>query len=185
MLGEPDSRCADPDVWSGLERERGLVLPADYKWLVDAYAPIQVNGHLYLEHPAGPGVNLSSFMSEVIEAFRATSWDEDVLCPGFESSGPLFGGKEGMTPLCGSDRGEYVFLAPGVDGEPCPILTCDGDEQDFYEYRMSFAEWLYRYLTGGDMIGPDSAAFSPGPLLLRRWPEGRQGIEWYGPDRGM
>ncbi|WP_329022315.1 SMI1/KNR4 family protein [Streptomyces sp. NBC_00690] len=185
MMGEPDARYADPDAWNRLEEELGLALPEDYKTLVDGYAPIQVNGHLHLEHPAAPGLGLSSFMAQTVEAFTSITWDEDVLCPGFESTGPLFGGEKGMVPLCSTDRGEYVFLAPKVDGEPGRLLTCDGDEQDFYEYRMSFGEWLSRYLTGDDMVGPHSAAFYPGPLLMERWPAGQQSVEWYGPERGM
>lgn len=52
---------------------------------------------------------------------------------------------------------------------------------------MGFSEWLYGYLSGGDMFGPDSAAFYPGPLLLESMPltvEDRS-ISWRGPQRGM
>ncbi|WP_202442445.1 MULTISPECIES: hypothetical protein [unclassified Streptomyces] len=52
---------------------------------------------------------------------------------------------------------------------------------------MSFAEWLYRYLVGEDMAGPDTADFHPGPLQLCRLPmtaDERPG-QWSGPGRGM
>lgn len=67
------------------------------------------------------------------------------------------------------------------------ILACNGDEQDFYEYRMPFGEWLYRYLTGEDMPGPGSAVFYPGPVVFESMPmaAGDEPITWIGPDRGM
>ncbi|HET6353473.1 hypothetical protein [Streptomyces sp.] len=52
---------------------------------------------------------------------------------------------------------------------------------------MSFAEWLYRYLIGEDMAGPNSSAFYPGPVQLRRLPmtADERSEPWSGPDRGM
>ncbi|WP_372344019.1 hypothetical protein [Streptomyces sp. KL116D] len=38
-------------------------------------------------------------------------------------------------------------------------------DETWAEHRMSFAEWLYRYLIGEDMTGPNSAAFTPGVRL--------------------
>ncbi|MGF0175933.1 hypothetical protein ACQF36_37355 [Streptomyces sp. Marseille-Q5077] len=51
---------------------------------------------------------------------------------------------------------------------------------------MSFAEWLYRYLIGEDMAGPNSSAFYPGPVKLEHLPTSHEHPEpWCGPDRGM
>ncbi|MFF8955593.1 SMI1/KNR4 family protein [Streptomyces sp. NPDC014894] len=181
MMGEPDGRHADPAAWEALEDELEVVLPDDYKTFVDAYAPIQVNG-MHFDHPAAPGT-LLRFMKQTISTFQEVVFEEDVLCPGYESTGPLFGGAEGMTPLCQNDRGDYVFLAPAGKTEPCRILSCDADEQDFYGYRMSFSTWFRRYLDGDDMVGPDSSAHYPGPLLLERWPAGGPHESWFGPQR--
>ncbi|MFF9063717.1 hypothetical protein ACF09E_00015 [Streptomyces sp. NPDC014891] len=53
MLGPAESRYPDPAAWLRLEQELGRELPTDYKAIVDAYAPVQLNGHLYLSsHPA-------------------------------------------------------------------------------------------------------------------------------------
>ncbi|GAA3482167.1 hypothetical protein GCM10018966_066990 [Streptomyces yanii] len=50
-----------------------------------------------------------------------------------------------------------------------------------------FGEWLYRYLIGEDMTGPNSAAFYPGPVQMRYlpMPVDEHPEPWYGPDRGM
>lgn len=58
MIGPPENRYADPAAWARLEAELDMALPTDYKTLVDAYAPIQINGHLSLSHPATEWWNL-------------------------------------------------------------------------------------------------------------------------------
>lgn len=48
MLGPAQNQYADPAAWDRLHAELGIRLPTDYQTLVDAYAPIQLNSHLYL-----------------------------------------------------------------------------------------------------------------------------------------
>jgi hypothetical protein len=184
MMGEPHATHDDSiSAWERMEARLGVVVPDDYRKIVDTYAPVQVNWHLYLGHPADA---LGAWMEQTIHAFRGTTWDEDVVCPGFEATGPVFGGENGMVPLADTDRGEYVFAARESSAGTWRILACDGDEQDFYEYRMGFAEWLHGYFTGGDMVGPESAVFYPGALRLERPVQtaGEHPLVWHGPDRG-
>ncbi|MER7955937.1 SMI1/KNR4 family protein [Streptomyces sp. NPDC096030] len=183
LMGEPRRKHeASAAAWERVEANFDAPVPDDYKKIVQAYAPVQVNWHLYFLHPEE---DLEIWMGQTIEAFRGTSWDEDVICPGFEDSGPLFGGRAGMVPLATTDRGEYVFAAREEKAAAWRILTCDGEEQDFYEYRMGFAEWLHGWLSGGDMFGPDSSVYYPGPVRLERPPKGpgEPSLVWEGPER--
>ncbi|WP_234388773.1 MULTISPECIES: hypothetical protein [Streptomyces] len=52
---------------------------------------------------------------------------------------------------------------------------------------MSFAEWLYRYLIGGDLAGPKSSAYYPGPVKLQHLPMSvdERPEPRYGPDPGI
>ncbi|MHC5702628.1 SMI1/KNR4 family protein [Streptomyces tirandamycinicus] len=184
MLGESTAPSeGSARQWRALEARLGTVRPDDYEAVVDAYAPVQMNGHLYL---VSPDEGLAEYIERVVEEFRDTSWRDDVACPGFERTGPRFGGAAGMIPLADTDRGDYVFSVREPDTGAWRILTCDGDEQDFHEYRMSFAEWLHGYLEGGDMIGPGSSVFYPGPVRMERWSRvrGERPLVWHGPDRG-
>ncbi|MBP2034857.1 hypothetical protein [Streptomyces avidinii] len=96
-----------------------------------------------------------------------------------------FGTPNGLWPIASTDRGETLFLV-AVDETHLRLLVEDG-EGGWAQYDMSFAEWLYRYLIGEDMAGPDTAAFYPGPVQLRRLPmaAGERPEPWSGPDRGM
>ncbi|WP_415954011.1 SMI1/KNR4 family protein [Streptomyces sp. KLOTTS4A1] len=187
MLGPAENRYADPAAWDRLHAELGIRLPSDFRAVVDAFAPVMINGHLYLDHPATERWNLGEGIRGGIEAWSGLSWDD------FHVEGdPLqlfglaelsFGTRDGLWPIVGSDRGENVFLA-GADDDPRFLVNFD---ETWAEYRMSFAEWLYRYLIGEDMTGPNSAVFYPGPVKMEYLPMSVEDRPepWYGPDRGM
>ncbi|MFE2488275.1 SMI1/KNR4 family protein [Streptomyces mirabilis] len=189
MLGPAQNRYADPAAWDRLHAELGIQLPPDYRALVDAFAPIQINGHLYLSHPATERWNLGRDIRGKIKAWSKVPWD-DLDLDADENPRQLFGLDElsfgtcnGLWPIASTDRGETIFLLGATDA---PRLLVNYDET-WEEHRMSFAEWLYRYLIGEDMTGPNSATFCPGPVQLQRLPmsAGDRPEPWYGPDRGM
>ncbi|WP_327277804.1 SMI1/KNR4 family protein [Streptomyces sp. NBC_01224] len=190
MLGPPQNRYADPSAWDRLHEELGIQLPSDYQALVDAYAPIHLNGHLYLSHPATERWNLRQWIRDTIRAWSEVPWDELDL-DADQDPRLLFGLKElsfgtidGLWPIASTDRGETIFLAAG---SVTPRLLVEDGEIGWAEYHMSFAEWLYRYLIGEEMAGPNSSAFYPGPVQLRRLPMSatERPEPWSGPDRGM
>lgn len=96
-----------------------------------------------------------------------------------------FATRNGLWPIASTDRGETLFLV-AVHGTAPWLLVEDG-EGGWTRYDMSFAEWLYCYLIGEDMAGPNTAAFYPGPVQLRRLPTSatERPEPWSGPDRGM
>ncbi|MFF0751927.1 SMI1/KNR4 family protein [Streptomyces sp. NPDC004267] len=184
VLGEPRNVFAGHNAWQSVEDEMGVALPYDYKHLVDAYGPVQLNGHLYLEHPANTFYPLGKWISDTIDTLRDIEQDREIS--GAHHLGPVFGRKYDLIPLTRTDRGEYAFLDLAIDGGQTRILTCDRDETDLHEHRMMFSEWLYRYLEGQEMFSPGHSDYYPGPLLLESLPTGMNDIhsEWYGPDRG-
>jgi len=75
MLGPAPNRHADPAAWDRLQAELGIRLPADYRVLVDAYAPVQLNHHLYLHHPATERWNLGQRIHDTVRAWSEVEWD--------------------------------------------------------------------------------------------------------------
>lgn len=138
MMGSPEILHADDSAWRALESELGAQLPPDCKLLVDGYGPIQVNGHLYLSHPATERWNLGRWIASTISAFERGDLS-NAECPGFKN-GPIFGGPDGLIPLAGTDCGEYVFGAVQGDDSKWRILACGGDGRDFCEYQINFPE---------------------------------------------
>jgi hypothetical protein len=193
MIGPPENRYADPAAWARLEAELGTELPADYKTVVDAYAPIQINVHLYLSHPATPRWTLSEMIRDTSRAYSQTRWERDwTNDPGSDPRlicglrDLAFGTPQGLIPLASTDRGQTIFLAPQVHGFPGGMCVSCGDG-DWAGYPMPFAEWLYRFLIGEDMAGYKSAAYYPGPVMLESMPmtPDEHVRVSYGPDRGM
>lgn len=52
LLGEPKFNWSDPAPWTAREKEFGIEFPADFREIIDAYGSIEINGQLYLKHPA-------------------------------------------------------------------------------------------------------------------------------------
>lgn len=189
MLGPAQNRYAKPSAWDRLHTELGIQLPADFRVLVDAYAPIQLNGHLSLHHPATERWNLGQWIRDTVRAWSEVPWDELGLdadedpCRLFGLEELSFGTRNGLWPIASTDRGETIFLLAAAD---TPRILVSYDEIRA-EHRMSFSEWLYRYLIGEDMAGPNSSAFYPGPVKLQHLPMSadERPEPWYGPNRGM
>lgn len=189
MLGEPIGHGFDAEAWETLEGSLGFGLPVDYKKILDSYGPVRLNGHLSLKHPANARWNLGKWISGTVEAWREVPWDDEIdgdPRPSLGISEMKFGTDDGLTPIVGTDRGETVFLARGMAGREFRIFVESGDGE-FFEYPICFSEWLYRYLVGEDMAGPNSSAFYPGPVKFESLPMsyGEETTVWYGPDRGM
>lgn len=190
MLGEPSWRYRDPEAWRKLESALGAGLPADYKEIVDAYAPVHINGHLYLHHPATERWNLGEQIRTTSESWSQIEWDE-----GEPEGDPrvslgvtdlVFGTSDGLIPIASTDRGESIFYAPrGALG--AGSLFIENGEGEFFEYSFSFAEWLYLWLTGEEVTGPGGSAFYPGPVALQDLPmtPTERPETRYGPPRGM
>lgn len=185
MLGPGEQRFANPAAWDELERRFGSELPEDYREFIDAYAPIQLNMHLYFHHPATSSWNLGTWIGDTAEAYKRIDWSE-TICPDFPEGNPVFGVPGGLIPVAGSDKGEDVFLInkEAADWRVCVYV---GSDDEFYSYAMGFSEWLYRYLIGEDMTGPNSASFYPGPVEMEYLPmrDGEVTTPFQGPDRGM
>ncbi|MFB6839057.1 SMI1/KNR4 family protein [Streptomyces sp. NPDC056361] len=189
MLGPAQHRYTDPAAWDRLHAQLGVRLPTDYQTLVDAYAPIRLNSHLSLHHPATDRWNLGYWIRETAHAWSEVPWDE--LDPDedprllFGLPELSFGARNGPWPMASTDRGETLFLVAAHSTTPW-LLVEDGGG-GWARYDMSFAEWLYRYLIGEDMAGPHTAAFYPGPVQLLRLPmtADERPEPWSGPDRGM
>jgi hypothetical protein len=189
MLGEPSCRYGDREAWRKLENELGMDLPRDYKDIVDAYAPIHINGHLYLSHPATGRWNLGEWIRSTAEAWSQIDWDDvDVEGDPRTSLGTsklLFGTTDGLIPLASTDRGDTIFYAPrGGNGRGALFIENEGE---FFEYSFSFAEWLYLWLIGEEVTGPGGSAFYPGPVALMDLPmtPDERPETRYGPPRGM
>lgn len=191
MLGPAENRYANPAAWERLHAQLGIRLPNDYQALVDAYAPIQLNGHLYLHHPATEPWNLGQWISDTVRAWNDVPWEELDLDADEDPRALFglmelsFGTRDGLWPITSTDRGETLFLM--TEDDTAPRFLVEDGEGGWVRYDMSFAEWLYRYLIGEDMAGLNTSAFYPGPVQLRRLPmtADERPQPWTGPDRGM
>ncbi|WP_372351026.1 SMI1/KNR4 family protein [Streptomyces sp. KL116D] len=160
----PESLCEDPAAWDRLHLPTGIQLPPDYRVLVDAHTPPFRSMGTFTSPTPRPRGGTWRVHPQHDQAWSEVSWDDldaDEDCLLFDLDELSFGTRNGLWPIASTDRGEFIFLIAAPDA---PRFLVSFDET-WAEHRMSFAEWLYRYLIGEDMTGPNSAAFTPGVRL--------------------
>ncbi|OSP43354.1 hypothetical protein B7767_10590 [Streptomyces sp. 13-12-16] len=190
VLGEPPMRYRDAVAWSRLEHDLRVGFPAEYKEIVDGYAPVEINGHLHLMHPATRRWNLAEKVRSTSEVWSQVEWDEgEPEGDPRESLGVselYFGDADGLIPIASTNRGETIFYA-SKGGQGAGTLFVENGEGEFFEYSMGFAEWLWRWLNGEEVTGPGGSACYPGPVALRNLPMTADGKPEtrYGPAPGV
>jgi hypothetical protein len=146
LLGEPRFNRSDSAPWAELERELGIALPADFREIMDAYGSIQVNGQLYLEHPASCFLhNLRETIREDLEFWREEDMAEFLPSPARTAPGELL-------PVASAMTGEWVFLrVPDEPSSPWRVVVQELDSPAWTLHEMAFSEWLLAYLRGEEV----------------------------------
>ncbi|WP_309140640.1 SMI1/KNR4 family protein [Streptomyces sp. PKU-EA00015] len=146
LLGEPRFNWSDLAPWIQLERELGVEFPADFRKIVDAYGSIEINGQLYLNHPAGHLLHdLGTMIRMDLELWREEDMAEFLPSP--------VGAKPGeLMPVATATTGEAIFLrVPDDPSSPWRVVVQEFDSPAWTLYEMTFSEWLLAYLKGEDV----------------------------------
>ena len=161
LLGRSGFNWTDPTPWTEVEREFGLEFPADFREIVNAYGPVQINGQLYLAHPAGHLLhNLGESIRGDLELFREQDMAEYLPSPAGANPGEL-------VPVASARTGEWVFLrVPESPSAPWRVVVVELDSPAWTLHEMTFGEWLLAYLRGEDVTvsrnhAPDRPFFEP------------------------
>lgn len=112
LLGEPRFNWPDPAPWIELEWDIGAEFPADFREIVNAYGSIEINGQLYLKHPASHLLHdLGRFIRENAELWREEDMAEFLPSPVGANPGELI-------PVATATTGEAVFLRVPDNSSP-------------------------------------------------------------------
>lgn len=162
LLGEPRFNWSDGAPWIEMEREFGVEFPADFREIVNAYGSIQINGQLYLKHPAG---HLLHSLGEMIRG-DLELWREEDMAEFLPS--PVGANPGELMPVATATTGEAVFLrVPDDPSSPWRVVVQEFDSPAWTLYEMTFGEWLLAYLRGEDVtvcsrnFAPDRPSYEP------------------------
>ncbi|AJE43601.1 SMI1/KNR4 family protein [Streptomyces nodosus] len=146
LLGEPRFNWSDPAPWTELEQELGIEFPADFREILDAYGSIEINGQLYLKHPAG---HLLHSLGEMIR-LDLELWREEDMAEFLP--GPVGANSGELMPVATATTGEAIFLrVPDGSSSPWRVVVQEFDSPAWTLYEMTFSEWLLAYLGGRDV----------------------------------
>ncbi|MCX4986517.1 SMI1/KNR4 family protein [Streptomyces sp. NBC_00572] len=146
LLGESTFNWSDPAPWTAREREFGIEFPADFREIIDAYGSIEINGQLYLKHPAEHLLHdLGTMIRADLEFWREEDMAEFLPGPAGTNPGELI-------PVATATTGEMIFLRiPDDSSSPWRVVVQEMDSPSWTLYEMTFSEWLLAYLKGRDV----------------------------------
>ncbi|WP_327353894.1 SMI1/KNR4 family protein [Streptomyces sp. NBC_01304] len=146
LLGAPQFNSSDPEPWLALQQELGVEFPVEFREIVDAYGSIEINGQLYLKHPAGHLLHdLGTMIRGDLEL-----WSEEDMAEFLPS--PVGANPGELMPVATATTGEAVFLrVPESPASPWRVVVQEMDSPAWTLYAMTFSEWLLAYLEGRDV----------------------------------
>jgi hypothetical protein len=160
LLGEPRFAWSDPEPWSQLEGELGIVFPEDFREFCDAYGPVLINNQVAISHPGVERGKLGDWIRGDIEA-----WAD---APENESSYSVGTGPGEIFAWGSAASGETMFLRVPKDmSENWETVVYQSDDGIFEEHPMSFSDWMLSYLRGEDVtvcsrnFAPDGPFYEP------------------------
>ncbi|MFF9487797.1 SMI1/KNR4 family protein [Streptomyces sp. NPDC014676] len=145
-----------------MEQELGIRFPADFREIVDAYGSVEINGQLYLEHPAPhPLRSLGESIKGDLEMWREEDMAEFLPAPAGAGPGELM-------PVASAMTGEWIFLrVPDEPSSPWRVVVQEFDSPAWTLHEMTFGDWLLAYLEGQDVtvcsrnLAPDGPFYEP------------------------
>ncbi|MFE7531699.1 hypothetical protein ACFU7Y_39250 [Kitasatospora sp. NPDC057542] len=170
LIGVGERRSASAEGWRAVGQAAGVELPDDFKRIVEAYAPVCLSSHLTIRHPDTEFFNLADWLSSSLADLAVLDWIANEG-PKYHGEVPTFGGPYGLIPVASTDRRETVFLRQCAETGDWVVVSPSADEGVFHEFEQSFSEWLFRYLSGEEMVGRNSAIRHRDRLLVENLPK--------------
>ncbi|MFE7588085.1 hypothetical protein ACFU6K_01705 [Kitasatospora sp. NPDC057512] len=171
LIGPGGRNSVSAEAWCAVSHAAGVELPDDYKQIVETYAPVCLSSHLTIRHPDTEFFNLAAWLSSSLADLAVLDWIANDG-PEYHGEVPTFGGPYGLIPVASTDRRETVFLRQrAAETGDWVVVSLAADGGVFHEFEQSFSEWLFRYLSGEEMVGRNSAIRHRDRLLVENLPK--------------
>jgi hypothetical protein len=144
QLIEPPTRSKSFD-WKKAEQELGVILPDDYKEVVETYSSGQFEDFLYFLEPDNEHYDIVKHDQERAEAYESL-WKYEQKPVEIED------GKHRLIPWATTDNGEYLFWLVRFGEEMNPhhwsIMINAAKEDDWEYYSMGCVAFFVQALEG-------------------------------------
>ncbi len=142
LPGKPVNATGD---WEDTEKGLSLVLPADYKLIINKYGDFNWNDFLWLFNPFTDNINLNlAKKSREICGYETGSRKE---YPHYYPLG-IYPETGGLFPWAVTDNGDYLFWITSGKPELWPTLIKSAREPEFEVHFMQTHLILYHIING-------------------------------------
>lgn len=142
-LAPPPAEAPAASVdWERLESSLGVVLPGDYKWLVEVYGPGKFGNFLYVLQPSSPFVPI-----RLVESARRSV---EILEQLAENGEALPYTPRELMPVAKTDNGDTVYwvMRPESDADSWGIVGNAARNVVWPEFDGGIVEFLVAVLSG-------------------------------------
>lgn len=130
--------------WDKFECELGIILPDDYKKLINTYGTGGIGNFIWFLTPFSndDNVNYNKKMTSMLEAYRISKekFPEYYIYD-------VYPKQNGILPWGYTDNGDELYWKTGDKTENWEIVIYESASPDYYSYQMGLAEFLYKILT--------------------------------------
>lgn len=145
IVPKPDVvfHTGDEESWKRFELEIGIVLPDDYKELINTYGTGGIGNFIWFLTPFvnDDNVNYLKKMSVMIEAYK-TSKDSFQEYYKYD----VFPAENGLLPWGYTDNGDELYWKTDAEVDNWEIVVYESASPDCYNYKMSVSEFLYKII---------------------------------------
>lgn len=133
------------DDWLAVENKLGLILPDDYKKIIETYGDFYWADFIHLLNPFSENryLNLFSRMEMILDAERETRENFPHYYPL-----SLFPEKGGLLPVFITDNGDTGFWITFSEPEKWSVLIKGARPPEFEVLFISIASFLFRFSAG-------------------------------------
>jgi hypothetical protein len=152
LVAPPEDPPPPPD-WEAVERDLGVRLPADYKWLVERYGPGSFGRFLHVLTPGGE----SQYVRLEAVARRAVQ----LLDSARETGLPLPIPPEELLPVAVTDNGDTVYWVrrPADDPDAWHIAANGARNTKWPEFDGGVVAFLASVMSGAHPVDVLPASF--------------------------
>lgn len=146
VLIKPDEvyNTGSKEMWEEFEGETSIHFPDDYKELISTYGTGGIGDFLWFLTPFAEdeNVNYTERADVLLEAYQTSKGNSPEYFP-FN----VYPEENGLLPWGYTENGDELYWKTGAAFEDWEIVVYESASPDYYSYKMSLSEFLYKIIT--------------------------------------
>ena len=131
------------EKWDKFEKEIGIIFPNDYKKIISRYGTGGLGNFIWFLTPfvSDNNVNYTKKMREMLEAYKVSKSN----FPDYFKHN-IYPEEDGLLPWGYTENGDELYWKTSSSPDNWEIVIYESASPEYYSYKMSLAEFLYKII---------------------------------------